>query len=39
MVDLGTRQVTFVQRGRTFVPVAVQVLGGLGGTEGVVANS
>jgi len=48
VVDLGTRQVAFVRRGSTFVPVAVQVgqrtasqvqvLHGLGGTEEVAAN-
>ncbi len=48
VVDLGTRQVAFVRRGSTFVPVAVrvgqrtasqvQVLHGLGGTEAVAAN-
>ncbi len=48
VVDLGTRQVAFVRRGGTFVPVAVQVgqrtasqvqvLRGLGGTEEVAAN-
>ncbi|GAB3638295.1 hypothetical protein GCM10027422_38850 [Hymenobacter arcticus] len=48
VVDLGTRQVAFVRRGRTFVPVAVQVgertasqvqvLRGLAGTEDVATN-
>ena len=48
VVDLGTRQVAFVRRGPTFVPVAVQVgqrtaaqvqvLHGLTGTEDVAAN-
>ncbi|SMB83505.1 secretion protein HlyD [Hymenobacter roseosalivarius DSM 11622] len=46
VVDLGTRQVAFVRRGRTFVPVPVQagqrvggqVLRGLSGTEDVAAN-
>ncbi len=48
LVDLGTRQVAFVRRGDTFVPVAVQpgqrtasqvqVLHGLSGTEDVAAN-
>jgi Cu(I)/Ag(I) efflux system membrane fusion protein len=48
VVDLGTRQVAFVRRGSTFVPVAVQVgqrtasqvqvLHGLGGTEAVAVN-
>jgi len=48
VVDLGTRQVAFVRRGSTFVPVAVrvgqrtasqvQVLHGLSGTEAVAAN-
>lgn len=48
VVDLGTRQVAFVRRGATFVPVAVQVgqrtaaqvqvLQGLAGTEDVAAN-
>ena len=48
VVDLGTRQVAFVRRGATFVPVAVQVgqrtaaqvqvLHGLTGTEDVAAN-
>ncbi len=48
VVDLGTRQVAFVRRGATFVPVAVQVgqrtaaqvqvLHGLAGTEDVAAN-
>ena len=48
VVDLGTRQVAFVRRGATFVPVAVQVgqrtaaqvqvLHGLIGTEDVAAN-
>ncbi|AMJ66185.1 hypothetical protein AXW84_12635 [Hymenobacter sp. PAMC 26628] len=48
VVDLGTRQVTFVRRGTTFVPVAVQVgqrtatqaqvLRGLTGSEEVAVN-
>ena len=48
VVDLGTRQVTFVRRGPTFVPVTVQVgqrtgtqvqiRQGLSGTEDVAAN-
>lgn len=48
VVDLGTRQVAFVRRGATFVPVAVQVgqrtasqvqvLRGLTGSEDVAAN-
>jgi Cu(I)/Ag(I) efflux system membrane fusion protein len=48
VVDLGTRQVAFVRRGATFVPVAVQVgqrtaaqvqvLHGLTGSEDVAAN-
>lgn len=48
VVDLGTRQVAFVRRGRTFVPVTVQVgqrtaaqvqiSQGLTGTEDVAAN-
>ncbi|MFC6224734.1 efflux RND transporter periplasmic adaptor subunit [Hymenobacter artigasi] len=48
VVDLGTRQVAFVRRGATFVPVAVQVdqrtasqvqvLHGLTGSEEVAAN-
>ena len=48
VVDLGTRQVAFVRRGASFVPVAVQVgqrtaaqvqvLHGLAGTEDVAAN-
>lgn len=48
VVDLGTRQVAFVRRGATFVPVAVQVgqrtaaqvqvLHGLTGTEDVATN-
>ncbi|WP_165768212.1 efflux RND transporter periplasmic adaptor subunit [Hymenobacter amundsenii] len=48
VVDLGTRQIAFVQRGATFVPVAVQVgqrtatqvqvLSGLRGDENVAAN-
>ncbi|OGX91645.1 efflux RND transporter periplasmic adaptor subunit [Hymenobacter coccineus] len=48
VVDLGTRQVAFVRRGATFVPVAVQVgqrtasqvqvLRGLAGPEDVAAN-
>ncbi|MGI4739175.1 MAG: efflux RND transporter periplasmic adaptor subunit [Janthinobacterium lividum] len=48
VVDLGTRQVAFVRRGGTFVPVVVQasprtasqvqVLHGLSGTEDVAAN-
>ena len=48
VVDLGTRQVAFVRRGATFVPVAVQVgqrttgqvqvLRGLTGSEEVAAN-
>ena len=48
VVDLGTRQVAFVRRGRTFVPVTVQVgqrtaaqvqvRQGLSGTENVAAN-
>ena len=48
VVDLGTRQVVFVRRGRTFVPVTVQVgqrtaaqvqiSQGLTGTEDVAAN-
>lgn len=48
VVDLGTRQVAFVRRGATFVPVAVQVgqrtagqvqvLRGLAGPEEVAAN-
>jgi Cu(I)/Ag(I) efflux system membrane fusion protein len=48
VVDLGTRQVAFVRRSGTFVPVAVQagqrtasqvqVLHGLSGTEDVAAN-
>ncbi|TDN36209.1 efflux RND transporter periplasmic adaptor subunit [Hymenobacter sp. UV11] len=48
VVDLGTRQVAFVRRGSTFVPVAVQagqrtasqvqVLSGLTGIEDVAAN-
>ncbi|MBJ6111771.1 efflux RND transporter periplasmic adaptor subunit [Hymenobacter sp. BT523] len=48
VVDLGTRQVAFVRRGRTFVPVTVQVSQrtaaqaqvrqGLNGTEDVAAN-
>ncbi|MDJ0368052.1 efflux RND transporter periplasmic adaptor subunit [Hymenobacter sp. H14-R3] len=48
VVDLGTRQVAFVRRGGTFVPLPVQVgertaslvhvLGGLAGTEDVAAN-
>ncbi|AIZ65567.1 hypothetical protein PK28_18275 (plasmid) [Hymenobacter sp. DG25B] len=48
VVDLGTRQVAFVRRGRTFVPITVQVgqrtaaqvlvRQGLTGTEDVAAN-
>lgn len=48
VVDLGTRQVAFVRRGSTFVPMPVQVgertasqvqvLRGLGGTEDIAAN-
>lgn len=48
VVDLGARQVTFVRRGATFVPVAVQVgqrtaaqvqvLRGLAGSDDVAAN-
>ncbi len=48
VVDLGTRQIAFVQRGATFVPVLVQVgprtatqvqvLSGLRGDENVAAN-
>jgi Cu(I)/Ag(I) efflux system membrane fusion protein len=48
VVDLGTRQVAFVRRGATFVPVAVQVgqrtagqvqvLRGLTGSEEVATN-
>ncbi|TGE03532.1 MULTISPECIES: efflux RND transporter periplasmic adaptor subunit [Hymenobacter] len=48
VVDLGTRQVAFVRRGRTFVPVTVlvgqrtaaqvQIRQGLSGTEAVAAN-
>ena len=48
VVDLGTRQVAFVRRGRSFVPIAVQVgqrsasqvqvLRGLTGTEEVATN-